>query len=68
MQETLKQWALDNGLQSLNEPIQQGDLYIAGRNSTPQLFECKEVGQGFIIPVEKFAYCFDFADCLKVKA
>lgn len=44
-----------------------GDLYLAHRNSGPNLLTVKEVKEGVVIPLEKSAYCYDIWECLKVK-
>lgn len=50
-----------------DDPIQPGDLYIAGRNTGPHLLTCRELGNGCIHPVERF-YAFDLDECRKVVA
>jgi hypothetical protein len=47
------------------EPIRQGDLYLAIRNTGPRLLTCKFLGEGCVHSVE-LAYSFDFSECVKI--
>ena len=54
--------------------LEPGDLYVAEKNTGPQLLTCKEVkltipdGRfvAWVVPEEEAAYCFDFWDCVGV--
>lgn len=48
------------------EEIRPGDLYIAGRNKLPQLFECKSIHErGWVSSTESHAYPYDCWECVK---
>jgi hypothetical protein len=60
------QRALDAGLTPSEDPIQPGDLYLAERNTGPQLLTCKYVHpRNWIVPIEN-AYSYDTWECVKI--
>ena len=63
---SIKEAALALGVELDNEEIKPGDLYLAERNTGPQLLTCREVKDNYIIPVE-MAYCYDVWECMRIK-
>ena len=52
------------GVVIVNEPIQPGDLYLAGRNVSVQLYTCKSVNPGnWIVSTDPIAYSYDTWEC-----
>lgn len=49
-----------------NTVIQEGDTYIAQRNTGPHLFTALLITDGYIVPMER-GYPFDEHECVKVK-
>lgn len=47
-------------------PTQEGETYIAERNTGPELLTVSCIIHGFIVPKEKFKYCYDVHECRKV--
>lgn len=67
-----EQWVLEvEGCEVRVEPeqtgadLEPGDLYVAERNTGPQLLTCKTLGRGWIHP-EELAYSYDLHECRKV--
>ncbi len=58
--------ALDLGVQLVDEPIQPGDSYLAGRNTNVVLLTCNKIEMGCIFPVEKYQYPYDIHECHKI--
>ncbi len=61
--------AKELGVEILDEPIQPGDLYLAGRNTGIKLLTCKKVHpypRGWIEPTT-LDYSFDTHECKKVR-
>ena len=52
----------------LDRPIQNGDTYLAARNTGPHLLTAKEVDQRnrWVVPVES-AYVFDIWECVPIE-
>lgn len=48
-----------------NDKIENGDMYVAERNTGPQLLTARDVRPGWIHPVES-AYSYDVGECRKV--
>jgi hypothetical protein len=46
----------------------EGEYYIAERNTGPKLLTAKMIDhfRGYIVPVEKGVYCFNFDECKRV--
>lgn len=60
--------AKELGVEIVNEPIQPGDLYLAGRNTGIKLLTCKAVEphpRDWIVPTT-MDYSFDTRECMKV--
>lgn len=53
------------GLVQSSRPIAPGDKYLAERNTGPKVLTCKEVKDGYVVPVEQ-AYCFDLWECVVI--
>jgi hypothetical protein len=65
MGKSLNQLAEENGLMTSDQPVNAGDLYLAGRNTGPHLLTCKTNTGSFIVPLER-AYCYDLCDCVRI--
>jgi hypothetical protein len=64
----IEEAASELGLQLLwKDSLKPGDLYLACRNTGPQLLTVKSVNEehGYVIPVEN-AYPYDIHECVKV--
>jgi hypothetical protein len=66
IRQSIREEAEEYGLKVSDEDILPGDLYVAKKNSPLQLLTCKENNGSFIVPKEKYAYCFNLNCCLKV--
>lgn len=65
--------AVELGLRLVDDPIQPGDLYLAGRNTGVHLLTCKSVemtayGTADWINSVEIAYAYDAGECRKVVA
>ena len=61
--------AKELGVEFVDEPIQPGDLYLAGRNTGIKLLTCKIVEpypRDWIVPTT-MDYSFDTRECKKVR-
>lgn len=60
--------AKEIGVEIINEPIQPGDLYLAGRNVSVQLYTCKLVDpRSWIVSTDPIAYPYNTWECKKVR-
>ncbi len=59
--------AKELGVEILDEPIQPGDLYLAGRNTGIKLLTCKKVDPRHWIEATTLDYSFDTWECKKVR-
>ncbi len=56
------------GVEIVDEPIQPGDLYLAGRNVSVKLYTCESVHpKRWIVSTEPFGYSYDTWECKKVR-
>ena len=62
----LKKEAEELGLKYSSDTIKPGDMYLAGRNTGPHLLTCVKVTDGYIVPKEFPAYCYNEWDCVKI--
>jgi len=46
--------------------IKPGDLYLAARNTGAHLLTCHKVKDGYIVPQESSAYCYNTWECWKL--
>ena len=58
--------AKDLGVQIVDEAIQPGDLYLAGRNTGVHLLTCQSVHPNSWIVATTLAYSYDTWECVKV--
>ena len=59
--------AKELGVEIVDEPIQPGDLYLAGRNVGVSLYTCESVDpRSWIVPTT-MAYSFNTWECKKVR-
>lgn len=60
--------AKELGVEIVDEPIQPGDLYLAGRNVSVQLYTCESVDpRSWIVSTDPFGYSYDTWECKKVR-
>jgi hypothetical protein len=59
--------AKEIGVEFLARPVQDGDLYLASRNTGIKLLTARKVdhGNGWVVPVEP-AYVYDIHECQAV--
>jgi len=56
------------GVEIVDEPIQPGDLYLAGRNVGVSLYTCESVNpKNWIVSTDPSGYSYDTWDCKKVR-
>ena len=63
----LIEYAQREGFTVLDGVPQPGALYIAGRNTEPQLLTCKSVNDRGWIVAKEMAYSFDWHECIRIK-
>lgn len=60
--------AKELGVEFVDEPIQPGDLYLAGRNVSVSLYTCKLVDpRNWIVSTDPVSYPYDTRECKKVR-
>ena len=56
------------GVEIIDEPIQPGDLYLAGRNVSVQLYTCESVHpRQWIVSTDPIVYSYNTWECKKVR-
>lgn len=61
----IEKQANKSGILTNHEEIKPGDKYMAERNTGPYILTCRQVQDGYIVPVET-AYCYDLYECIKI--
>lgn len=60
--------ASELGVVMVDESIQPGDLYLAGRNVSVQLYTCESVNpRNWIVSTDPTGYSYDTWECKKVR-